>query len=115
MVPFVDGVASTPAEQAALFSLVGAIASGVILKIVETLSQTKLRSLDDATNIRKELREEVKDLKEEGEEKDTEIEAWKTKYYDLRDQFKDLQVKYETLTAKCEAVMEETRRRKESK
>lgn len=74
-----------PEVNSAWVALIAALLGGSGLKIIEyLLNRSKVRD-DTATQIRKELREELTGLKEELRAAETALDEWKQKYYDLYD------------------------------
>ena len=72
----------------ALFSTV---AGTIGLKVVDhTLTKGRVR-IDDAANIRDELREEIKSNKEDIARLEAEVDRWRKEYYDLRDKYVQIQ------------------------
>jgi chromosome segregation ATPase len=70
-----------------IFALIGTIFGGAGLEIVRRwLNRSKIRD-DTATELRKELREELAGLKKELDDVEAELDAWKNRYYDLLQQF----------------------------
>lgn len=70
-----------------IFALVGTVFGGAGLEITRRwLSRNKERD-DTATELRKELRDELANLKKELDEVEEQLDAWKQKYYDLLQQF----------------------------
>jgi len=72
-----------PAWIAGIGTLCGAIG----LKVTEHLLNRNKTSIDDAKQIREELRNQVVSQKEEIRRLEEEIDEWRTKYYDLRDSY----------------------------
>lgn len=71
----------------AVFALAGTVFSGAGLEITRRwLSRNKERD-DTATELRKELRDELSSLKKELDEVEEQLDLWKTKYFDLLQQF----------------------------
>jgi hypothetical protein len=81
----------------AIVALIAAIFGGAGLKAIEaTLSRSKARS-DVATQIRDELRVEVRELREEVRAIGASLDDWKSRYYRLLVGFNEL--KYQLLQA----------------
>lgn len=74
-------------EPALLFSIIGALFGGVILKVVEGLMGRRKVKEDIATTIRDELRKEITELRDRIDLQDSQIADWKTKYFTLLEQF----------------------------
>ncbi len=73
------------AVDPALIALAGTVFGGVGLKVAEHwLGRNKLR-VDDAAQIRDELRLEINAQREEIRLLEAEVIKWKNEYYDLRD------------------------------
>lgn len=72
-------------------ALIGTVFGGAGLKGVEFLLGRKKVSVDEATSIRKELREEIKSLKDEIKRLDEDLDLWRNKYYELLEKFYKLQ------------------------
>lgn len=69
----------------AIFALLGAASGGVGLKILDSfLGRGRVKS-DEASEIRKELRQEINGLRAEHLRIEAELDEWKQKYYDLLD------------------------------
>jgi F0F1-type ATP synthase membrane subunit b/b' len=96
--------ATTPAVQAApttttiFLALFSTVFAGVFLKIIEKVLNKKKEEVDEAVQIRKELREQVSNLKNEIDSLRKEVIEWREKYWE--------QVK---LTAQQNAVISELR------
>ena len=76
----------------AWIALFGAIFGGAGLKITEAwLGRNKVR-VDDATQIRDELRLEITSQREEIKGLETEAHRWREEYYALRDKYMTLQL-----------------------
>lgn len=76
-----------PEISQAWLALLGAVIGGSGLKIVEyLLSRSKVRE-DAATQMRSELRDEIKVLREELRTVEDELDKWRGKYYELMDEF----------------------------
>lgn len=71
----------------AWIALIGTIVATVGLKFTEHWLNRSKSTVDDAKQIREELRTQVVSQKEEIERLEADVELWRTKYYDLRDQF----------------------------
>ena len=69
----------------AWLALLGTLFGGVGLKAVERYLGRKQLHIDDATNIRNELRLEIESLREENKALEAEVDRWRASYYDLRD------------------------------
>jgi len=72
-----------------LWGFAGIIIGALIPGGLNFFSNRGKLQFDDATSIRKELREEVAKLREE-------IDKWRTDYYSLRDEHMALNIKYMT-------------------
>lgn len=76
-----------PEISQAWLALIGAVLGGSGLKIIEYwLSRSKVKE-DSATQMRVELREEIKELREELRTVEDELDKWRGKYYELMDEF----------------------------
>lgn len=76
-----------PEISQAWLALLGALLGGSGLKFVEHwLSRSKIKE-DAATQMRTELREEIKGLREELRTVEDELDKWRGKYYELMDEF----------------------------
>jgi predicted nuclease with TOPRIM domain len=76
-----------PEISQAWLALLGAVIGGSGLKIVEYwLSRSKVRD-DAASQMRSELRDEIKVLREELRTVEDELDKWRGKYYELMDEF----------------------------
>lgn len=70
-----------------VFALVGTLFGGAGLEVTRRwLNRSKDRD-DTATELRKELREELASLKKELDQVEAELDEWKNRYYDLLQQF----------------------------
>lgn len=68
-------------------ALIGALLGGSGLKIVEAwLNRSKVKE-DSATELRNELRAEVRGLRDELRTVEDELDKWRGKYYELLDEF----------------------------
>jgi len=68
-------------------ALIGALLGGSGLKIVEAwLNRSKIKE-DSATELRNELRTEVRGLRDELRTVEDELDKWRGKYYELLDEF----------------------------
>ena len=82
----------------AWIALLGAVLGGAGLKAVEHwLGRNHIR-IDDARQIRDELRTTITDLRAEVAALDAAVDQWRTNYYDLRDQYLTLHVRLTQLT-----------------
>lgn len=76
-----------PEISQAWLALLGALLGGSGLKFIEHwLSRSKIKE-DAATQIRTELRDEIKGLREELRMVEDELDKWRGKYYELMDEF----------------------------
>lgn len=74
--------------------LIGTLCGGIGLKVVEHwLGKSKIK-IDEASQIRDELRLQLAAQKEEIRELEAEVMRWRSQYYDLRDQFTTLNTQY---------------------
>lgn len=70
----------------AVIALIGTIFGGVGLKVMEHfLSKGKIR-IDEATQLRSELRLEIEALREEVRQLEAAVDKWREEYYNVRDQ-----------------------------
>jgi len=70
-----------------VLAVVGTVFGGAGLEVTRRwLNRTKDRD-DTATELRKELRDELASLKKELDDVEAELDVWKQKYYDLLQQF----------------------------
>jgi predicted nucleic acid-binding Zn-ribbon protein len=68
-------------------ALFGALLGGSGLKILEAwLNRSKVKE-DSATELRNELRKEVRGLRDELRTVEDELDKWRGKYYELMDEF----------------------------
>lgn len=66
-----------------LIALIGTVMGGVGLKVVEHyLGKSKVR-IDDATQIRNELRLEIDALRAENRQLEVEVDKWREDYYNI--------------------------------
>lgn len=96
MTSFVIILAASTSAAAGLdpawIALFGAIFGGAGLKITEAwLGRNKVR-VDDATQIRDELRLEITSQREEIKGLEAEVHKWREEYYALRDKYMTLQL-----------------------
>lgn len=76
-----------PEISQAWLALLGALLGGSGLKVIEYwLNRSRIRD-DSATQMRTELREEIKGLREELRTVEDELDKWRGKYYELMDEF----------------------------
>lgn len=79
------------AVDPAWIALIGTISGGVGLKVAEHwLGRNKVK-IDDATQIRDELRQEIIAQREEIKQLEADVIKWREEYYDLRDKYITLQ------------------------
>lgn len=72
-------------------ALVGTVFGGVGLKVVESwLGRNKVR-VDDATQIRDELRLEISAQREEIKQLEQDVNKWREEYYSLKEKYFTLQ------------------------
>lgn len=81
----------------ALIALIGTLFGGVGLKTVEAILAKNNRKLDDAAQIRKELREETAALKVELKNLRQELDEWKEKYFNTFNENSELKFRLESL------------------
>lgn len=88
MVLFVMALAAASAASGldpAWIAVLGAMFGGAGLKVTEAwLGRNKVR-VDDATNIRNELRLQIDDLRKENEALEDDRDTWRDKYYGAQD------------------------------
>lgn len=65
----------------AVIALVGTLFGGIGLKLVETWLGRKRIKIDDAGNIRNELRLEIAALRIENSDHEKDVDVWREKYY----------------------------------
>lgn len=70
----------------AVIALIGTVIGTVGVKVAEKWLGKRDRKVDDATQIRSELREQVTSLKEEILRLEDDVEEWRSKYYDTREE-----------------------------
>lgn len=76
-----------PEINQAWLALIGALLGGSGLKVIEHwLNRSKIKE-DAATQMRTELRDEIKNLREELRSVEDELDKWRGKYYELMDEF----------------------------
>ncbi|QQV92525.1 hypothetical protein SEA_FORREST_185 [Streptomyces phage Forrest] len=76
-----------PEINQAWLALLGALLGGSGLKFIEHwLNRSKVKE-DAATQMRTELRDEIKVLREELRTVEDELDKWRGKYYELMDEF----------------------------
>lgn len=76
-----------PEINQAWLALLGALLGGSGLKIVEYwLNRSKIRE-DASSQMRTELRNDIKGLREELRAVEDELDKWRGKYYELMDEF----------------------------
>jgi uncharacterized coiled-coil DUF342 family protein len=90
----------------AWIALVGTIFGGAGLKALEHwLGRSKVR-IDEAANLRNELRIEITTLREEIKELEAEVDKWRKDYYDLRDKYSTLNTEYLIALEKIKAEID---------
>jgi len=95
----------------AWLALIGTILGGTGLKLLEVwLGRSKVR-IDEAANIRNELRIEIVALREEVKALESEVDKWRKDYYDLRDKYATLNTEYLIALEKIKAEADEAARR----
>lgn len=91
-------------------ALIGALFGGAGLKIIGDLTGKWVNrgreQFDEATAIRKELREELDKVREELSELKAEVDEWKEKYYKLLQEYLDLNTKYKLVEAELTELKE---------
>jgi len=75
-----------PHLDPAWIALIGTIIATVGVKLLEKWLGKRDKQVDDATQIRSELREQVTSLKTDIKELEDEVEEWRSKYYDTREE-----------------------------
>jgi uncharacterized protein (DUF3084 family) len=80
-----------------VLALIGTLLGGVALKLVESWLSRSRNKVDDATQLRKELKEQVDARNEEIEKVEAERDKWRGLYYDLRDEKTLLEVELRIL------------------
>lgn len=83
-------------ELDTIIILVGTITGGVGLPVVNHFLNKRRVSVSDATQIRKELRDEVLSQREEISRLEIQVDAWREKYYELRDEFSRIKAELES-------------------
>lgn len=78
----------------AVIALVGTIFGGAGLKLLEHWMGRSQVRVDEAANLRNELRIEITALREEVKALEAEVDKWRTDYYDLRDKYSTLNTEY---------------------
>jgi predicted nucleic acid-binding Zn-ribbon protein len=87
----------------AVIAVIGTVAGGVALKIIEHwLGRSKVK-VDDAARLRDELRLEIAAQREEIKQLETEITKWRNDYYDLRDKYMNLNIELQTALQQIKA------------
>lgn len=87
----------------AWIGVIGTIFGGLGVKSIEYfLSRSRVR-IDDATQIREELRIEVTALREEIKDLEDERDKWRAEYYDLRDKYVQMQTELTLALQKIKA------------
>lgn len=72
-----------PEVSQAWLALIGALLGGAGLKVIESwLNKSKVKE-DIATNLRNEIREDLKSCRAELHQVEKDLDAWKERYYDL--------------------------------
>lgn len=89
---FVMAAGTASGLDPAWIAFLGAAFGGAGLKITEAwLGRNKVK-IDDASQIRDELREEIKTQREEIRALEAEVHRWREEYYALRDKYLTLQL-----------------------
>ena len=101
----------------ALIALIGTIFGGVGLKFLESFINRSKAKDDTATQIRKELRDEIRDMRAELNRLESDVDEWKGKYYTLLEQFIKVKAELEPYlqTIKSQAQFAERRLEEEPK
>jgi predicted nucleic acid-binding Zn-ribbon protein len=81
-----------PEINQAWLALIGALLGGSGLKFVEYLLNRSKSKEDAATQMRAELRDEIRGLREELRKVEDELDKWRAKYYELMDEFMSAKV-----------------------
>ena len=90
--------------DSAWIALIGTLCGGLGLKIAEHyLGRAKVK-VDDAAQIRDELRLEITAQREEIKQLEIDVEKWRNEYYDLRDKYINLQTE---LTLSLQSIKNE--------
>jgi hypothetical protein len=95
----------------ALIALMAAVFGGAGLKAVEAIINRSKTKTDVATQIREELRSEVRDLRDVLRSITSDLDKWKSRYYRLLVAYNEL--KYQLLKAGQADVIEEIEARME--
>jgi hypothetical protein len=77
-----------------VWALIGATIGSIGLKLIEFLVRGRIHRLDDASQIRAELRSEIKTMRLEINTLRAEVDAWRVKYYQLLFEHGELNLKY---------------------
>jgi predicted phage gp36 major capsid-like protein len=80
-----------PEIDPAWIALIGTLCGGIGLKFAEHLLGKSKVKVDDATQIRDELRLEIIAQREEIKQLENDVNRWRNDYYDLRDKHVALQ------------------------
>lgn len=95
----------------AWLALVGTVFGGAGLKLLEVwLGRSKVR-IDEAANLRNELRVEIVSLRDEVRSLEGEVDKWRQDYYDLRDRYATLNTEYLIALEKIKAEADEATRK----
>lgn len=87
----------------AWIALVGTIFGGVGLKLVERWLGRSKERVDDATQIRDELRIEINSQRDEIKNLEAEVNRWRQEYYNLRDQHVKVQTELQIALERIKA------------
>lgn len=79
-------------DNPAVISLVAAIFGGAGLKVIEYFLTKSVRKDDTATQMRKELRDEILSLREQLKRAEKELEEFREKYFNLQEEFSKLRI-----------------------
>lgn len=95
----------------AWIALIGTIFGGVGLKVLEHwLGKSKVK-IDEAANLRNELRVEITAQREEIKALETEVNKWRADYYDLRDKYATLNTEYLITLEKLRMELDEAKKK----
>ena len=71
----------------AVLAIIGTGLGGIFLKVTDSILSRNKNQVDQAAQIRTELRTDLQSLREEVRVMTEELDKWKSKYYVLLDQF----------------------------
>ena len=87
----------------------GAVIGGILLKFLDRAFQVQDRSSQAETDLRKELRDEVRELRAQLTVVSTQLDSWKEKYFAVLADNTQMKAKLEELSQRQTAILEENK------